>query len=1096
MYKNYDILTPFCRRLKPRLLVMKLSLILMFVGTLQVSAFTFGQKVTLSRKNVKLTAVLKDIQKLSGYNIFYDKSIIPANASVDLHVNDVHVEKVLGGLLEKFHIGYKLVDKNIILMRKEDPSMTITGNMMPAQEKIVKGNVTNRVGEPLVGVTVSEKGTANSTMTDEQGNYTLHMEGDAAILLFSFVGYEDQEISAGSRTVVDVVLNDRTDELDEVVVVGYGTVRKADLTGSVAQVKAREVNAFPNASALQALSGRASGVHIRQSSGAPGPSISVRVRGGNSIQGSNEPLYVIDGFPIAGSNPSIVNTADIESIEILKDASATAIYGSRGANGVVIITTKKGKEGRTDVSFETSYSSQQLIRKLDLMNAAEYARFYNAQAANDNVAPYFTEEEISGFGEGFDWQDFVFRKAPMTTAALGIAGGNEKTQFSINGSFFGQNGIIKGSNYHRYSLQSSIDHKVNDKISVELNTVLSRLTTERRDNGGGNRGNSMIAAAISAPPTLTPYNEDGSYRVLHTAYPFLATDLRNPINWINERTDETKANVALINAAASYRITRDLLLKIAGGLENRDDRSDSYTTTRFFDSPGRATVSTVQEMSLLNENTLNYSKTFNDKHNLAAVMGITYQNFTNTFVSAGGTDFLSDIYGSYNLGAAGTPGIPGSGYIKSALISFLGRVNYSYNDRYLATISFRRDGSSRYSPGSKWGNFPSAALAWRISNENFMDNVSAISDLKLRTSWGLTGSQAIDPYTTLNLLSPGKTIFNDEYFNTVGPSTRLPNDLTWETTEQFDIGADVGILNNRILLTADYYVKNTRDLLSDVRLPASMGYTTTIRNVGKVQNKGVEFGVEARPFEGSFTWNINANIAFNKNKVVSLYNHEDVLRDNIGMVIVSDATSILREGRPVGQFWGYIEDGYDENGNIVFRDVNQDGNITSADKTYIGDANPDFTYGFNSVMNYKNFEFSFFLQGTYGNDIFNASSITNTMDYGFGLNMPKTVYENHWTIDNTDADYPRISRSTPVRVSDRFIEDGSFLRLKNISLAYNLPLQAWNTTKLQRLQVYVSGQNLLTITNYSWWDPEVNFRLDHNSYPSAKSVTFGIRAGF
>lgn len=1096
MYKKYDILTLFCRRLKPRLLVMKLSLILMLVSTLQVSAFTFGQKVTLSRKNVKLTAVLKDIQKQSGYNIFYDKSIVPANALVDLQVNDTHVEKVLTGLLEQFHIGYKLVDKNIILMRKENSSIVVTNNRRPTQEKIVKGNVTNRAGEPLAGVTVSEREKTNSTMTDERGNYILRIEGDAALLQFSFVGYEDQEISLGNRTVVNVVLIDRTDELDEVVVVGYGTVRKADLTGAVAQVKAREVNAFPNASALQALSGRAPGVHIRQSSGAPGPGISVRVRGGNSIQGSNEPLYVIDGFPIAGSNPSIVNTADIESIEILKDASATAIYGSRGANGVVIITTKKGKEGRTDVSFETSYSSQQLIRKLDLMNAQEYARFYNEQATNDNVTPYFNEEEISGLGEGFDWQDFVFRKAPMTTAALGIVGGNEKTRFSINGSFFGQDGIIQGSNYNRYSLQSSIDHKINDKISVELNTILSRLTTERRDSGGGNRGNSMIAAAISAPPILTPYNEDGSYRILHTAYPFLATDLRNPINWINESTAQTKANVALINTAISYRITPELIFKVAGGLENRDDRSDNYTTTKFFDSPGIANVSSTQQTSLLNENTLNYNKTFSDKHSFAAVAGLTYQNFMTTAVNAGGTDFLSDIYETYNLGAAGTPGVPGSAYTKSVLISLLGRVNYSYDDRYLATISFRRDGSSRYSPGSKWGNFPSAALAWRISNENFMNNVSAFSDLKLRASWGLTGSQAIDPYTTLNLLSAGKTIFGNEYFNTVSPLTRLPNDLTWETTEQFDIGADVGVLNNRVLLTADYYVKNTRDLLSDVRLPASMGYTTTIRNVGKVQNRGVELGVEARPFEGSFTWNINANIAFNKNKVISLYNGEDVLRDNIGMVIVSDATSILREGRPVGQFWGYIEDGYDEKGDIIYRDINQDGSITSADKTYIGDANPDFTYGFNSVMNYKNFEFSFFLQGTYGNDIFNASSITNTMDYGFGLNMPKTVYENHWTINNTDADYPRISRSTPVKVSDRFIEDGSFLRLKNISLAYNLPLQAWNTNKLQRLQVYVSGQNLLTLTNYSWWDPEVNFRLDHNSYPSAKSVTFGIRAGF
>ena len=466
----------------------------------------------------------------------------------------------------------------------------------------------------------------------------------------------------------------------------------------------------------------------------------------------------------------------------------------------------------------------------------------------------------------------------------------------------------------------------------------------------------------------------------------------------------------------------------------------SVPTTKFFDSPGNASVSATQQSSLLNENTLNYMRTFNQKHSLSAVAGITYQNFTTTSVNASGTDFLSDLYESHNLGAAGTPGVPGSSYVKSTLVSFLGRVNYSYDDRYLATISLRRDGSSRYSSGSQWGNFPSGALAWRVSNEEFMKGLPIISELKLRTSWGLTGSQAIDPYTTLNLLSAGKTIFGNEYYNTVGPSTRLPNDLSWETTEQLDVGADIGIFNNKILLTADYYVKNTRDLLSDVRLPASMGYISTIQNVGKVQNKGFDFGIQATPFSQNFTWDLQANISFNKNKVISLYNHEDVLRDNIGMIIISDATSILREGRPVGQFWGYMEDGYAENGDIIFRDINGDGSISPADKTYIGDANPDFTYGFNSTMSYKNFEFSFFLQGTYGNDILNASSITNTMDYGFGLNMPTSVYENHWTADRPNADYPRISRSTPVKMSDRFIEDGSYLRLKNISLAYNLPL--------------------------------------------------------
>src|SRR5690606_25852033 len=381
----------------------------------------------------------------------------------------------------------------------------------------------------------------------------------------------------------NVQLTEDIQDLEEVVVIGYGTVRRQDLTGSVAQVKAEEINAFPNANVLQALSGRASGVQIRQGSGAPGSGITVRIRGGNSVQGGNEPLYVIDGFPINGS-PTHVNNADIESVEILKDASATAIYGSRGANGVVLITTKKGRSGATAVDFESSFSSQSLIKKLDLMNAKEYAMFYNEQAANDNLAPYFTQEQINGFGEGFDWQDFVFQKAPTLTTSLNINGGNEKTRFALGGSVYSQEGIIKGSDYNRYSLLANVNHEISDKFSVTFSSTLTRLKTERRDSGGGNRGNSMISAAISAPPTLTPYNDDGSYRVLSTAYPFIATDIRNPINFINEQSSEIRANVVLANAALLYQITPDLLLKVAGGIENRDERTDVYTTTKFFNS--------------------------------------------------------------------------------------------------------------------------------------------------------------------------------------------------------------------------------------------------------------------------------------------------------------------------------------------------------------------------------------------------------------------------------------------------------------------------------------------------------------------------------
>lgn len=988
-----------------------------------------------------------------------------------------------------------LADSGVIAAKMEEYTAVAKTHSAPLLQETINGLVKDQVGKPLRGVSVLVKGTSRGATTDEKGAFQI-LADEGEVLAFSYMGYRPTEVTVGTQRTLDVVLVAGSESLDEVVVIGYGAVRRSDLTGSVSQIKAEEINAFPNSNVLQGISGRASGVQVRQASGAPGPGMSVRIRGGNSIQGSNEPLYVIDGFPVTGSNPTQLNPADVESIEILKDASATAIYGSRGANGVVLITTKRGRAGRTNVDFETSLSSQTLIRKLDLMNASEYAQFYNLQATNDNLTPYFTQEQINAFGEGFDWQDFVFRRAPMSTAALNINGGTEKTQFSLSGSYFGQNGIIEGSDYDRYSLQMGLNHNINDKLRVEFSSTLSQLTTLRRDSGGGNRGNTMIAAAVSSPPTLTPFNDDGSYRVLHTEYPFLATDLRNPINFMREQSSQIKANVALINTAVSYNITPDLVLKIAGGIENRDERTDNYTTRLFFNSPGIASISSGQSVSLLNENTLSYNKTFAEKHNFSAVAGFTYQDFLNTSVNASGSGFLSDIFGSHNLGAAATPAVPGSNYSKAVLLSYLARVNYIYDDRYLATLSIRRDGSSRYSEGHKWGNFPSAAIAWRASNEEFLKDNVFISELKVRASWGLTGNQAINPYTTLNNLFPGQTILNDDLFVTFAPATQLPGTLRWESTEQIDVGLDFGILDNRVLLTADYYIKNTRDLLSPVILPSSMGYTSTIQNVGHVQNKGLELGLEARILGGNFLWDINGNIAFNRNKVISLNNGEDLFRDNIAMVVVNDVTSILREGQPVGRFWGYLEEGYDANGNIIFADTNGDGAITLADKTYIGDPNPNFIYGFNSDMRYKNFELNLFFQGSYGNDIFNASAITNTMDYGFGLNMHRSVLYDHWTPQNTDAAYPRISRSTPIRVSDRFIEDGSYLRLKNIMLAYNLPVADMGINWATRLQVYVSGQNLWTLTNYSWWDPETNFRMDHNSYPVAKSVTFGIRAGF
>ncbi|NBB23069.1 SusC/RagA family TonB-linked outer membrane protein [Runella sp. CRIBMP] len=975
---------------------------------------------------------------------------------------------------------------------------------MMAQDRSVSGRVMGaNDSAPLPGVSILVKGTNAGTTTDGDGAFKLRVPANA-VLVFSFVGYNPKEVTVGNQTALDVSLELDNRQLNEVVVVGYGTVKKSDLTGSLASVKSKEINAFPATNVLQALSGRAPGVQVTQNTGAPGGAVSVRIRGTNSVQGSNEPLYVVDGFPTSGSNPTILNNSDIESIEILKDASATAIYGSRGANGVVLITTKQGKAGKTQVDYEGSYSIQTLRKKLDLMNAKEYATFYNEQAVNDKVAPYFTQAQIDGFGEGYDWQNLIFRKAPMQTHNLTVSGGTEKTRYSIGGSIFGQQGIIIGSDYNRYSLRANVTTDVSKKFNLSYGATLTNIQTSRQNNGGGNRGGSLISAAISAPPTLTPYNDDGSYRVLATAYPFISNVITNPLNYVNEQTDDITANRVLANVALTFKPFEGLAIKISGGIENSDDRNDSYTTTNFINSQGSASVSTTQGRSLLSENTVSYTKSFG-KHSLSAVTGFTYQDFLNTSLGGSGVGFLSNVTETANLGSANTPGIPSSGYSFATLLSYLGRVNYSYNSKYLATVSFRADGSSRYSEGNKWGYFPSAALAWRVSEEEFLKNSSFISDLKIRASWGQTGSQAIGAYATLNNLGAGKTVFDDALYNTFAPGTRLPGDLKWETTEQADFGIDAAFKNNRYRLSLDYYVKNTRDLLNTVQLPIGFGFTSTIQNVGQIQNKGVEIALDARVIDKTFKWDIGGNISFNRNKVVKLYNGADILGGSVGVTLISDNANLLREGQPMSVFYGYVKDGYTDLGKEKYKDLNADGLINQLDKTIIGNPNPDFIYGLNSTMSFKGLELTLFLQGTQGNDLLNVSSINNTLDYGFGLNMPREVLYNHWSPTNPNAKYPVISRSNSYNYSDRLVEDGSYLRLRNIQLAYSLPLQKWNVNWMRTAQIYASGQNLLTFTKYSWWDPETNSQggansigqgIDHYSYPTSKAVTFGVRVGF
>ena len=1091
-----------CNKISSLKTKMKISLFLFLLINLTFAKSLSQDKITLNIESGTIFQVIDEIESNTDYKFIYITNVNDFEKRISISVIDQSIKLVLDMIFDN-KLEYEVLDKKIIL-KKAIKSTPVKNNEINTDkdqdelQKTISGSITDKDGNPLPGASIIEKGTTNGAVTSFDGDFSLNVTNANATLVVSFIGFLSQEISVAGQDKITIALIEDTANLDEVVIVGYGTVRKSDLTGSVGQMKAEEINSYPATNILQSMTGRIAGVQVIQSTGAPGAEVSVRIRGTNSIQGGNEPLYVIDGFPYSG-NPTIINNFDIKSLEVLKDASATAIYGSRGANGVVLITTKRGESGVTKIDLETSYSSQTLRNKLELMNGEEYAAVANIQAANDGVPTYFTQQEVNAFGEGTDWQDIVFQEAPIKSTSLNIRGGSEMTQFSIGGSVFDQEGIIKGSGFQRYSLNTNFDHKISKKFSIRLSNTLTYTNTNRRDNGGGARASSLIGAALAAAPISEPYNADGTYTVLGNAYPFVPVDVRNPLNFINEQDNEDKSNALLTNLSFIYNIAPELSIKLAGGIENRDNRTDNYTTRNFHNSDGIAYVGTNQYRSLLSENTINYNKTFAEKHSISAVAGFTYQDFVSTSLAASGMGFLSDVFETHNLGASANPGIPSTGYVKSVLLSYLGRANYSYDDKYLMTISFRADGSSRYSEGNKWGYFPSAALAWKIGNEDFMQEMDVISDLKLRASYGKTGSQAIDPYTTLNLLNSGQTVMNDGLVNTFSPGTRLPGDLKWETTDQYDVGFDLALLNNRILVTADYYVKNTKDLLNTVVLASSSGFTRTIQNVGSIQNKGFEFDLSAKVLTGEFNWDLSANISFNRNEVTGLYKGEDLFTSSVSVLAINDNVQILREGSPVGQFWGFVEDGYDDQGHIKIVDQNGDGSINSEDKTFIGDANPDFIYGINSSMSYKNFDLNIFIQGSQGNDIFNVSVINPTNDFGQGLNAPRDLFSNHWTPQNTNAKYPLISRATNAYASDRWIEDGSYMRLKNIELAYNLPIE---NSALSSAQFYLSGQNLITITDYSWWDPEVNSRgagqagIDHNTYPIPKTVTVGVRVGF
>ncbi len=994
----------------------------------------------------------------------------------------------------------------------------------------VTGTVTSDDGNLLPGVNVSVIGTSIGSVSDQNGSYNLKNLKANSKLRFSFVGFKTLDVSIGNQSKIDVSLKRDDVGLEEVIVVGYGSVKKSDLTGSVASIKAAELKQTPIVSLDQGLQGRAPGVQVTQNSGAPGGAVSIRIRGGNSISSSNEPLYVIDGFPVSGavvtpSGPGFgsnqsngmnalagLNPNDIESLEVLKDAAATSIYGSRGANGVVLITTKRGKAGKTKVEVESYYGMQSVNRLLPLMNAEQNAAFENELTPG-------RFPQVGTYGEGTNWQKELFRQAPINSNQITISGGNEKTQFSTATNYFSQDGIIKGSDFKRVAFRLNLDHQFNSKVKFGSNLSLSKLNSNVVNNS---QENGVVWSALLMSPLVPVYNAQGFYTnpTDFNSYYAGTPSAENPLAMAEYMKNDYNTLRILGNVFSEVKILDNLTYRFSLGTDIYNDTRNVFiprTTQAGRVVNGSGGRGIVDQFTYLHESVLNWNPNLGKNHtlNVTGVFSTQSQSQDRTGLSA--TNFPSDALAENALSIAATQNTSTNKTLWR-LDSYTTRLNYNYKERYLLSLTTRIDGSSRFGDGNKYGFFPSLAFAWRIVEEEFMKQQNVFSDLKLRLSYGRTGNAEVPLYQSLFKLGTSGNfdyVFNNARFVGIG-AQGIPNpDLKWETTESYNGGLDFSVLNNRLTFNADVYYKLTSDLLLGRTIPSSSGFSNFFGNFGQVENKGFELGVNGILVnKNDFVWNVSSNISFNRNKIVKLDGKltQIIPAENGGGVAAFANNSVLRVGEPVGSFFGYVYDGLWQKtdniktshmpssipGNARFKDVNGDGKLTDADRVIIGDPNPDFIYAFSTNLNYKKFDFSLFLQGVQGNEIFNV--VSRLLETAGGGSNQRVEVINRWTPNNPSNTYVLASRSQRIPQSDKYIEDGSFLRLKNVSLGYTVSLKSQS-----KMRVYVSGNNLFTLTNYWGFDPEVNttgqsdvtnFGIDNGGFPVAKSLIAGLQFTF
>ena len=984
----------------------------------------------------------------------------------------------------------------------------LIGMLLPmcmfAQQITVQGVVKDQTGETVIGASVMEKGTTNGTITGIDGDFSLNMSPNGTLVV-SFVGYKTQEVQVKGQKQLQVVLSEDAEMLDEVVVIGYGTMKKSDLTGAVSSIGNKDIKDSPVSNLGQAIQGKISGVQIVDA-GKPGDNVSIKIRGLGSINNC-DPLVVIDGVP-TDLGLSSLNMADVERLDVLKDASATAIYGSRGANGVVMITTKRGTEGKGKLAVSANYSFQNATNVPSLLNAAQYAELSNDMMVNSGRNPNPEWANPSELGAGTDWMDELLRTGVMQNYTVSYSGGNEKSHYYVSGGFLDQSGIVKSVNYRRFTFQSNSDAQVLKWLKFSNNITFSADTKKS--------GSYNIGDALKALPIYPVKNEDGSWSGPDGNSEWYGST-RNPIGPTELNKSQTDGYNFLANLTAELTFTKWLKFKSTFGYDAKFWFIDNFTPKyNWKPTPTEETSrykSDNKSFTYLWDNYFLFDHTFAEKHRVGLMAGMSAQWNTNDYLNAQKNVFMFDNVHEMDNGEEMYA--IGGNETEWALLSYMARVNYSYEDRYLLTATIRRDGSSRFGKKHRWGTFPSVSVAWRASQEKWFPKNDYINDLKVRAGYGVTGSQAsVGNYSYLASYNTSVYPFGISSGNqTALVSSTLANPyIHWEEVAQTNIGFDASLFNSRVMFSFDAYLKETRDMLVKASIPITSGFedtTTTYTNAGKVRNQGIEMSLHTINLTGELGWETNLTATYNKNKIKDLNSDVPYYINQINNSYVT----MLTKDYPINVFYGYVTDGIFQNqsevnthavqpgaepGDIRFRDLNNDGVINDSDRTVIGNPNPSWLFSMNNSLSYKGFELSVFLQGIAGNKIYNANNIDNT-GMAAAYNQTTDVLKR-WQGEGTSNSMPRAVFGDPnqnTRVSDRFVENGSYLRLKNITLSYTFPKQWLQKAQIENARLSLSCENVATITGYSGFDPEVGINgIDQNSYPISRTFSLGLNFNF